>query len=66
MAIGMAQGIAVPIIQCFGMVEAVKSIDLDYITITLGLPKYQIGLVVSLNLPGLTRVLGGLLDNLYK
>ena len=63
LTIGMAQGFLIPMIIQFGMAEAVKSIDLDCITIILGLPKYQTGLVVSLNCPGLTQVLGGLFDN---
>ena len=61
--IGMAKSFLILIKDRFEMVGAVKSIDFDCITIILGLPKYQIGLAASLNFPGLTQVLGGLLDN---
>ena len=64
--IGMVQQLLVPMIINCGMTDFVKSIDFDCITIILGLPKYQIGLAFSLNFPGLTQVLEGLIDNQYK
>ena len=59
-AIEMVQYFIVPMMGAFGMAEAVKSIDLDCFSIILGLPKYQIGLTISLNFPGLTQVFGGI------
>ena len=39
------------------MTETAKVLDLDYISISLGVPKYENGYAISLKLPGLTKVL---------
>lgn len=57
MAMGMVQGMIVPMINSFGMTETAKVLDLDYISISLGVPKYENGYAISLKLPGLTKVL---------
>ena len=57
MAMGMVQGMIVPMIDGFGMTETAKVLDLDYISISLGVPKYENGYAISLKLPGLTKVL---------
>ena len=57
MAMGMVQGFIVPMIENFGMTETAKVLDLDYISISLGVPKYENGYAISLKLPGLTKVL---------
>ena len=57
MAMGMVQELIVPMINSFGMVDTAKVLDLDYISISLGVPKYENGYAISLKLPGLTKVL---------
>ena len=57
MAMGMVQGMIIPMIDSFGMVDTAKVLDLDYISISLGVPKYENGYAISLKLPGLTQVL---------
>ena len=61
MAMGMVQGFIVPMIENFGMTETAKVLDLDYISISLGVPRYENGYAISLKLPGLTQVLGKVL-----
>ena len=56
-AMGMVQGMIVPMIDSFGMTETAKVLDLDYISISLGVPRYENGYAISLKLPGLTKVL---------
>ena len=56
-AMGMVQGMIVPMINSFGMTDTAKVLDLDYISISLGVPKYENGYAISLKLPGLTKVL---------
>ena len=57
MAMGMVQGFIVPMIENFGMTDTAKVLDLDYISISLGVPRYENGYAISLKLPGLTQVL---------
>ena len=57
MAMGFVQGMIVPLINQLGMVDTAKVLDLDYISISLGVPKYENGYAISLKLPGLTKVL---------
>ena len=62
MAMGMGQNMVAPMIGQFGMTDTVKALDLDTISISLGVPKYQNGCAISLKIPGLSQVLGGMLD----
>ena len=62
MAMGMSQQMIAPMIDSFGMTETVKVMDLDTISISLGVPKYQHGYAISLKIPGISKVLGGILD----
>ena len=62
MAMGMVQGMIIPMISGFQMIDTVKVLDLDYISISLGVPKYENGYAISLKLPGLTKVLEGILN----
>ena len=62
MAIGMVQSFVIPIVTQFGMIELIKSIDLDYISLSLGVPKYKNGYAISLKLSGLSQVFGELLE----
>ena len=62
MAMGMVQEIIVPMINQLGMIDTAKVLDLDYISISLGVPKYENGYAISLKLPGLTKVLEGILN----
>ena len=62
MAMGMVQVMVVPMLTQFGMADTAKILDLDYITISLGVPSYENGYAISLKLPGLTKVLTGILN----
>jgi hypothetical protein len=62
MAMGMVQGMVVPMINSFGMTETAKVLDLDTISISLGVPQYENGYAISLKLPGLTKVLETILN----
>ena len=65
-AIGMSQQMIAPMIDSFGMTETVKVMDLDTISISLGVPKYQHGYAISLKIPGISKVIEGILDNAQK
>ena len=62
MTIGMAQGFAIPMLMQLELVEAIKSIDFDYISLSIGFPKYKNGYAISLKLPGLSQIFGELLE----
>ena len=64
MAMGMGQGMIIPMLTQLGMADTVKVIDLDCISISLGVPKYKTGYAISLKLPGLSKVLGDMLANM--
>ena len=66
MAMGMVQGMIVPMINNFGMTETAKVLDLDYISISLGVPKYENGYAITLKLPGLTKVVEDILKESEK
>jgi hypothetical protein len=66
MAMGMSQQMIAPMIESFGMTETVKVMDLDTISISLGVPKYQHGYAISLKIPGISKVIKGILDNAQK
>ena len=53
----------VPYISSLGMRETVKATDLDKISISLSVPKYQNGLALSLKIPVLSKVLDEMLEN---
>jgi hypothetical protein len=62
MVMGMVQGMVAPMIATFGMTDTVKTLDLDYISISFGVPRYKNGYALSLKIPGLTQLLGQILD----
>ena len=62
MAMGMVQGMVVPMINSFGMTDTAKVLDLDTISISLGVPQYENGYAISIKLPGLTKVLETILS----
>lgn len=61
-AMGMVQGLILPMINDFGMIDTVKCLDLDSISISLGVPKFQCGYAISLKIPGLTQLFDSLLN----
>ena len=65
-AMGMSQQMIAPMIAGFGMTDTVKAIDLDCISISIGVPQYQHGFAISLKIPGISKVLGGILDATKK
>ena len=62
MAMGMGQQMVTPMIDSFGMTETVKALDLDSFSISIGVPQYENGYAISIKIPGLSQVLGGMLD----
>ena len=59
---GMSQGMIAPMINSLQMTDTVKGMDLDTISISLGVPTYKHGYAISLKIPGISKVLGGILD----
>ena len=59
---GMSQEMIAPMINSLQMTDTVKGMDLDTISISLGVPKYKHGYAISLKIPGISKVLGGILD----
>ena len=51
-----------PMIATFGMTDTVKSLDLDYVSLSFGVPRYKNGYALSLKIPGLTKLLAQILD----
>ena len=62
MAMEMGQQMVAPMIESFGMTDTVKVLDLDSISISIGVPQYENGYAISIKIPGLSQVLGGMLD----
>ena len=60
---GMFQTMGIPILQSFNLTDAIKSTDLDNISVSLTVPKYKNGLVLSLKIPELSKTLDELIDN---
>ena len=63
MSIGMFQTMGIPMLQSFKLTDAIKSTDLDNISISLTAPKYKNGLALSLKIPELSKTLDELIDN---
>ena len=61
-AMGFVQGVIVPMLATFGMTDTAKVLNLDYISISLGVPSKQNGYAISLTLPGITKVLNDILN----
>jgi hypothetical protein len=54
-------GMIVPMITGSGMADTIKSLDLNSISISVGVPKYENGYAISLKLPGLSKLIEELL-----
>jgi hypothetical protein len=50
-----------PHLEALGAVEPLKSTNIDAISISVGVPKYQNGFAVVIKIPGLSKVVGDLL-----
>ena len=55
------QQMAKPMLEGFGLLDTIKLLNLDSISLAAGVPKYQNGVALVLKLPGLTKVLEELL-----
>ena len=62
MAMGMGSQMVAPMIATMGFADTIKALDLDSISISLGVPKYHNGYAISIKIPGLSSVLGGMLE----
>ena len=62
MAMGMGSSYVAPMLANFGMTDTVKALDLDSFSISIGVPQYENGYAISIKIPGLSQVLGGMLD----
>ena len=62
MAMGIGSQMVAPIITQMGFADKIKVLDLDSISISFGVPKYHNGYAISIKIPGLSSVLGGMLD----
>ena len=61
-ATGMANSVIAPIIAGYGLIDKIKVIDLDSISISLGIPQYQHGYAISFKIPGLSNFLETILN----
>ena len=61
-AMGFVKEMLVPMLTGFGMADTAKVLNLDLITISLGVPSYKNGYAISLKLPGLTQVFADILN----
>ena len=61
MVMGMGQQMVIPMIGAFGMIDTVKALNLDSISISIGVPNYQNGYAISIKIPGLTQFVGQML-----
>ena len=50
-----------PSLEAFGAVEPLKSTNIDVLSVSVGVPKYQNGFAVVIKVPGLSKVVGDLL-----
>ena len=50
-----------PHLEALGGVEPLKSTNIDSISISVGVPKYQNGFAIVIKIPGLSKVVGDLL-----
>lgn len=62
MAMGFGSQMIPGMLESFGIKDIVKALDLDSISISLGVPNYQNGYAITIKAPGVTKVLGQILD----
>lgn len=62
-AMGFIQGMFIPMMMQFGIIDTIKGINLDAISISLGVPKHKNGYAISLKFPGLTKLVETVLNS---
>ena len=63
MAMGMVSNFLIPMLRTFGIEEPAKALDLDSISISVGVPRYKNGCALSIKVPGLTEVFEKMLNS---
>ena len=53
--VGMGQNMLKPILKEYGLVDAVKAANVDDITISIGIPKNENGIIHCIHLPGFSK-----------
>ena len=53
--VGMGQNMLKPILEQYGLVDAVKAANVDDITISIGIPKNENGIIHCIHLPGFSK-----------
>ena len=53
--IGMGQNMLKPLLEQYQLVDAVKAMNIDEITISFGFPKFENGVIQSIHLPGFSK-----------
>ena len=53
--IGFGQNVLKPILEQFQLTDAVKAVNIDEICFAVGVPKYEYGLIHTINLPGFSK-----------
>ena len=61
MVLGAGKETAKPMIEQFGALDVLKGTNLDFISISASIPKYQNGVAFEIRLPGLSKVINELL-----
>lgn len=62
MAVGIVKQLLIPIICQFGLMDSVKAINIDCISLSLSFPKYKNGYNLLIKIPGLTKILNRFID----
>ena len=62
MTIGLTKQLLIPNIILLGLMNLVKAINIDCISLSLGFPKYKNGYNLLIKIPGLTKILNRFID----
>ena len=51
----MGQNMLKPLLEQYQLTDAVKAVNIDEITLAVGCPKYENGLIHTIHLPGFSK-----------
>jgi hypothetical protein len=55
MVLGLGQNMIKPLLEQYQLTDAVKAVNIDEICFAVGVPKYEYGLIHTINLPGFSK-----------
>ena len=62
-AMGMTQNLLIPMMTQMGILDAAKVLDLDNISLSVGVPRYENGCAITIKIPGLNQVFDKMVKN---